>query len=234
MGGLTKNRVKQALKAFFRVRTWKLLLILVPLMFLAATLLRFDHLGMVERRDKVLVADENGGNEEIAAALQELQNYTLTHIVVNVVEENGEEKIIFGTGSFYLENQYVRRAREELAKAEAALENAGENPNGNVFKKAAEVCDALALKYGWGFNKSYVDCMTSELAQYPSMDEIEDYTQAMIPPTALYRREYISPLWYPSWAGLAILVCLILIVVILIRFVIWVILRIALISLKKG
>ena len=233
MGGLTKNRVKQSLKGIFRVRTWKLILVLIPLLFLAATLLRFDHLGMIERRDRVLAADEAGDEAELLTALSDLQEYTLSHIVVNLVEENGVERIVFGTGPFYLEQQYIRKAKAELAKAEAALEGSDSNPNGNVYKKAAAVCDEKARKYGWGFSKPYVDCMTSELAKYPSMEEVEDYVQAMIPPTAMYRRDFASPVWCWSWSGVVILACLLLIVVIFIRLLIWLVLRITLILLKK-
>lgn len=125
MGGITKNRLKEALRNIFRVRTWKLILILIPLLFIAATLLRFDHLEMVALRDQVIKADEEGSEEDILAALNQLKDFTLTHIVVNVYEENGVEKLSFGTGPFYLENQYVKKAQEELAKAEASLENAG-------------------------------------------------------------------------------------------------------------
>jgi hypothetical protein len=220
MGGISKNKVKQALKAASRVRSWKLLLILIPLMFLTATLLRFDHLGMVELRDRVLEADEFGTDEEIVDALNALKRYTFSHIVFNVVEENGEERVVFGTGRFYLEYQYTKKAKEELAKAEAALENVGENPHGNIFRKASDVCDALGKKYGWGYTKPYIDCMQTELAKFPVMDEIEDFIRAMIPPTALYRQEFASPIWYPSLAGIAILFSILLVVVIIIRFLI--------------
>ena len=233
MGGITKNRLKEALRNIFRVRTWKLILILIPLLFIAATLLRFDHLEMVTLRDQVIKADEEGSEEDILTALNQLKDFTLTHIVVNVYEENGIEKLSFGTGPFYLENQYVKKAQEELAKAEASLENAGVNPNGNVFKKAAEVCDALGIQYGWGYSAPYINCMQEELAKYPAMDEIEDYKEAMIPSTALYRQDFASPIWYPCWSGIIILVCIILIIVIFIRFLIWICLRIALLFAKN-
>ncbi len=233
MGGITKNRLKEALRNIFRVRTWKLILILIPLLFIAATLLRFDHLEMVALRDQVIKADEEGSEEDILAALNQLKDFTLTHIVVNVYEENGVEKLSFGTGPFYLENQYVKKAQEELAKAEASLENAGVNPNGNVFKKAAEVCDALGIQYGWGYSAPYINCMQEELAKYPAMDEIEDYKEAMIPSTALYRQDFASPIWYPCWSGIIILVCIILVIVKFIRFLIWFCLRIALLFAKN-
>ena len=227
MGGM-RSKIKQVLKMIFRVRSWKLLLILIPLLFLTATLLRMDHLGMVERRDRVLEADKSGDEAEMLRALTELKQYTFSHIVVNIIEENGEERLVFGTGPFYLEQQYMRKAKAALAEAEKALEGVGNNPHGNVFKKAAKICDARALKYGWGFSKPYIDCMTSELAKFPEMKEIEDFRRAMIPPTALFRINYASPVWTWSWAGTAILVCILLTVVILIRGLIWIILRITL------
>jgi len=232
MGG-QRSKIKHVLKSIFKVQSWKLILVLIPLLFLTATLLRFDHIGMVELRKEVLEMDADGTDEELMASLKRLQKYTVSHIVVNMVEENGVERIVFGTGPFYLEQQYVRKAQEELAKAEAALLNAGENPHGNVFKQAAEVCDALGRQYGWGYSKPYFDCMINELAKFPEMEEIEDFQRAMIPPTVLYRRDFVSPVWAPSWSGLAILACALLVVVILIRFVIWIVLRIALILLKK-
>lgn len=232
MGG-KRAKIKQALRSIFRVRTWKLVLILIPLLFLTATLLRFDHIGMVERRDRVLAADESGDEIEMVRALGDLQSYTVSHIVVNMVEENGVERLVFGTGPFYLEQQYIRKARAALQEAERSLQNASENPQGNVFAKAAEVCDARAREFGWGFNRAYIDCMTSELAKYPEMEEIEDFETAMIPPTALFRIDFASPVWTWSWAGGAIVLCGLIIVVIFIRFVIWIILRITLFLTKK-
>ena len=233
MGG-KRTKIKQVLKSIFRVRSWKLILILIPLLFLAATLLQVDHVGMIELRDAVIAADEDGDEEELARALLALQEYTMSHIVVNRVEENGVEQIVFGTGPFYLEQQYYRKAQEELERAERMLDGTDENPHGNVFVKAAAVCDALGRRYGWRYpDRPYIDCMVSELAKFPEMDEITDFQQAMIPPTALYRRDFASPVWTFSWTGLVVLTCVLLIVVILIRFVIWIILRITLLFLKK-
>ena len=56
MGGKLSNHLQQALGRLKRVRIWQLLLILLPLLFVAATLLRLDHLKMVELRDALLDA----------------------------------------------------------------------------------------------------------------------------------------------------------------------------------
>jgi len=232
MGGITKNDVKRALKGVFRVRSWKLFLILIPLSFFTATLLRLDHIEMTRLREEVLVADEEGEGERLNETLVALRAFTSRHIIVNFVERNGVNSLTFGTGPFYLEYQYERDARKALAEAERVL-GGDNNPSGNVFKKATDVCDPLAKRYGWGYSRPYFDCIMNELAKYPSMGEIEDAQQALVPPTGNYRINIASPIWFPSLSGWFALACVILGVVIIIRFLIWATLRITLLMVKK-
>ena len=232
MGGITRNDVKRVMGRVFRVRSWKLLLILVPLVFFTATLLRLDHIEMTRLRGVVLKADEGGDAEEIERALVELKVFVSQHIVVNFVERNGEVSLVFGTGQFYLERQYERDAKRALEEAREEL-SGDDNPNGNVFKKATDVCDPLAKRYSWGYSRPYFDCIMNELARYPSMGDINDTRTALIPPVGEYRLNLASPIWYPSWAGWFVLGCVIMSVVIIIRFLIWGVLRITLITMKK-
>ena len=57
----------------FKIKTWQLILILIPVLFLDATLLRMDHIKMTKLRDAVLAADEAENDEEIARTLDELK-----------------------------------------------------------------------------------------------------------------------------------------------------------------
>ncbi len=227
MGG-----VKEVLK---NVKTWQLGLILIPLLFIAATLLRFDHLKMQELKTKVLEADASENDEEIAKTLGELKMFTNSHIVINVVEKNGTQYITFGTGPFYLEHQYTRKATEVLAEAQKRANEASDsNPNGNIYQKVREVCEPQAQAYGWAWDSSEnLNCWTSELAKYPATEALETEFRADLPNTGLYRYDFASPVWAPTWAGLAVLVCLILIVVIVVRIGFWVILNISVRFLKK-
>ena len=102
-----------------KLKTWQLLLILVPFLFLDATLLRLDHIKMTELRDAVLAADESENDEETTKRLEELRGFVLSNMVINVVDDNGEQKITFGTGPFYLEHQYIRAANKALEEAES-------------------------------------------------------------------------------------------------------------------
>jgi hypothetical protein len=228
---MKKNHIKQFLSRLKRIKAWQLFLLLIPMLFLSATFLRFDHLGMIERLDAVFQADENGSDEEIASALSELQRYVSTHIVFNVVERNGMEEIIFGTGPFYLENQYIRKATEEIERAKETFEG-DENPLGNIFQQAAAICDPPFHEQRWSWNR-YMECFLAEIERHPAAEEIEDYRRAIVPSTSLYRHNFASPIWYPNLAGFSILICLILLVVIITKALMALFLRIALLFIKN-
>jgi hypothetical protein len=231
---MTKNHIKRFLKSLTKVKTWQLLLIFLPMFFISATFLRLDHLGMTSRLEAVLTADKEGTDDDIKTALNDLKTYVFSHITVNILEKNGKEQLIFGTGTFYLENQYMRDATKSLEEAQNSFNN-DDNPNGNVYKKADEVCSARAKQYGWHHHgQQYFDCILSELASYPSQGTIEDVVIAPIPPASLYRYDFASPVWYPDLAGLALLISALLAVVIITRLLIYLTLRIILIFLKKS
>ena len=211
-----------------KIKTWQLFLVLVPLLFLDATLLRMDHIRMTELRDAVLAADASENDGEVTKRLEELREYTLSNIVVNVVDDNGAQKIKFGTGPFYLEHQYIKAANLALEEAENQL-TGDNNPNGNVYAAAANVCRAEAISNGWEWdNPNYINCMVSEIQKYPAADEIQDTIRASLPSTELYRCEFVSPMWAPTVSGFMLLLTFIVIVVIIIRILIWIVLRLSL------
>ena len=213
---------------FHKIKTWQLMIFLIPLVFLDATLLRQDHIRMTELRDAVLAADVAEDDEEVAKALEELKEFVFSNIVINVVDDNGLQKVAFGTGPFYLEHQYIRAANKALEEAENHLASDA-NPNGNIYAMASAVCQPLAIQNGWSWNDAnFINCMLTEIQKYPAADEIQDTIIASLPSTELYRKNYASPLWAPTLTGFMILLTLIVIVVIFIRGIVWVILRLSL------
>ncbi len=232
MGGAKqKSKFRKALSKVVHFSSWKLALIFVLLCFFSATLLRFDHIKMVDLRQAVLDADEAEDDEAIAAALNELKTFTQKHIVFNLHDDNGRQSIIYGTGPFYLEHQYMRKAKEELARAQAEADSKISNPNGNIYRKAADVCDALGIKYGWRYpDKQYIDCWMTELAKYPAVDNLE-VKGANIPSTELFRFDFASPIWYPCFSGIVILLTITVFIVLIIRFFVWLFLRLAIFAL---
>ena len=223
-GGSMKKRGRFKIK----IKTWQLFLILVPLLFLDATLLRMDHIRMTELRDAVLEADEAEDDELIMQTLDELKKFVFSNMVINIVEENGTQKITFGTGPFYLEYQYIRAANAALEEAKNKLSSDG-NPNGNIYAMASDVCSPLAVQNGWSWNDSrFINCMLTEINKYPAANEIQDTIIASLPSTELYRKNYASPVWAPTLTGFMILITVIVIVVIFIRVIIWIVLRLSL------
>lgn len=158
--------------------------------FLAATFLRLNNIGMMQRRDAVLAADKAGDTEAMQSRLYDLQRYASQHM-------NSD------TGVFYLEQQYRRDAQ----KAADAASNTS-NPNGNIQVKADSVCRPQYA--AWSI--AYVQCFADELAKYPpSPDPAQNVT---LPSTSLYRYSFVSPLWSPDFAGFSVLVCIAIILVI--------------------
>ena len=238
MGGKVKEFVRKR-KWRVRVKTWMLILVVLILLPIVATLMRMEHVRMTELRDAVLAADaginENESSEEmvmsdtaLAKALVELKEYVFSHMVINVVEENGLQRVTFGTGPFYLEHLYLRDATKALKEAEENMAS-DENPNGNIYEMAREACQAEAIANRWAwYSSGYINCMLSEIQKYPSAEEIHDTIVASLPSTELYRHNYASPVWAPTITGWLVLLTLILIVVIVVRFIVWLVLRLAL------
>ncbi len=233
MGGIKKKDIKLALRKITQVKTWQLLIIFVLLLFIEATLLRFDHIEMTNLKSAVGVADESDDDAAISEALAKLQAFARTHTIINIVEKNGESRVTFGTGPVYLEHQYNRKASEALAAAEAQA-GTDENPNGNIFAKAMEVCKPIAIANGWAWNSpGYIECMTGEINKYPAAERIEDTFVATLPSTALFRYDFASPIWTPTPSGLISIICIILAAVLIIRFFSWAFLHLALVFIKN-
>lgn len=232
MGGINKHKLKLRFKRLYRLKTWQLIAILIPLSFISATLLRFDHLKMVALRDAVLTADQEDDDQKIATALTALREFTFSHIVINIVEANGRQTITFGTGVFYLERQYLRAASTALKTAEARFSAAASGPKENIYLSASNVCRARAIASGWTWdNPNYINCMTSEIGKHPASANLKDQNIADLPSTELYRKSYASPLFSPTPSGFVILLILLIVVVIFTRSIIWLILRLSLLIL---
>ena len=199
-----KRSVKKSIKQLQRVKTWQLVLLLVLALLIAMTFLRLNNVGMVERRNAVLAADEAGDDIAIQERLYDLQRYSNKHMNAS-------------TGQIYLVEKYNR---DVAAIREAAAST--DNPNGNIYKLAAEHCDQLYASY----SPAYQQCFMSELERYPSDDGVA--VTIDLPNQNIYRYEYISPLISYDFAGLSIIVCLVLILMIVIRAISMMILRIIL------
>ena len=191
-----KRRVRRSIKDLQRVKTWQLLILLILAGFIAATLLRLNNIGMVERRAAVIAADEAADNQNTIQKLYDLQRYVASHMNTDM-----------GKG-VYLESTYKRDSQAVLDKAAG-----DENPNGNIYKKAQEVCAPRFSSY----STAYLQCTTSELAKYPAASD--PASAVKLPNPDSYLHDFVSPIWSPDFAGWSVLICLLLALVILVRLV---------------
>ena len=239
MGGVPKKRkIRRILSKIFHISNWKLFLVVILLVFFGATLLRFDHIKMTELRAAVLAADEAEDNDKLLASLNDLRNFTLTHIIFNIIDDNGEQHIVFGTGPFYLEKKYIHDAKDAIAKQQKAISEKGatdKNPYGNIFAKVSKICDGRARRNGWPYyDKRYLNCYTTELAKYPSSESLTTSLEAVLPPTDAYRYEFASPIWCFCASGIVLLIAMIFIIWIAVRIICWIVANIAIFLLDNA
>lgn len=198
-----KRSIQKDVKRLRRVKTWQLMILLILAAFLAATFLRLNNTGMVQRRNAVSAADKAGDAQQLTERLAELQRYSSTHMNAS-------------SGVIYLQHQYDRDAQ---AAIEEASNSSSESASANSH--AEEVCHP---QYS-GWSTAYMQCFLEELAKYRTSETL---AEPQLPNTELYRYEYASPLWTPDFAGWSSLVVVLIFLVIIIRLISLGILRILL------
>ena len=185
-------------------KTWQLIILLILVLFIAATALRLNNVGMDQRREGVYSADEAGDEDIIHQRLLSLREYSSSHMNAN-------------TGAFVLKNQYDRDSQRALADAQNKSEES-ESPNGNIYKKAAEVCDPQFS----GYSQAYMQCFMNELNKYPESGAVSD--SVVLPTAELYQYDFASPIWTPDIAGWTVLLAIIISVVIITKITLTVVL----------
>jgi hypothetical protein len=191
-----KRRVRRTIKDLQRIKTWQLLVLLILAAFIAATFLRLNNIGMVERRAAVIAADKAGIQDTTIQRLYDLQQYVSAHMNTDL-----------GKG-VYLEDSYNRDYQVWQTTVYGAS-----NPNGNIYKKAQDVCAPRFSHY----STAYLQCTTSELAKYPAAADPGTNTSA--PRPVSYVHGYLSPVWSPDFAGWSLVVCVVITLMIIVRLV---------------
>ena len=205
-----RRRVRKTIKSLQRVKTWQLVILLVLMAFVAATFLRLNNVGMIQRRDGVIAADKQGDEDTTRNRLIELQHYVSSHM-----NTSGND--------VYLASQYERD------KAKLIQEASRGNESGEVIN--AKV-DAICKPQFASYNQGYVDCFAREYAKYaPGSDPV---SQVKMPDPDRYRMVFISPLWSPDFAGFSLLVCAVILLMIVARLISLVVLRILLKTKYRG
>lgn len=143
-----RRQIKRRLNSIQKVKIWQLVILLILMAFLAATFLRLNNIGMIERREAVISADEEGDDEVTANRLYDLQRYVTSHMNTDM-----------GKG-VYLEASYKRDAQEAYNSASS---------ESNVYKKAQDICEPRYSSWSY----AYLQCTLEELEKYPSAQTVK-------------------------------------------------------------
>lgn len=187
-----KRQISKKIYALRLVKTWQLLVLFVLLAFVAATFLRLNNVGMLQRLDAVISADKEGADQtDIRARLFDLQRYVNSHMNTD-------------TGVFYLAGQYERDTQKVLDEINQTTGGA------SVNAKAEAICKPQFTHYTY----AYTECMLNEILK----QKVADPTATPKKPNPdLYRHYYVSPLFTWDFAGLSVLLSLAILVIILAR-----------------
>lgn len=204
-GGISATRRVQherGLKRLQQVKTWQLLLVLVLALFVTATFLRLNNIGMIQRRDAVMSADKEGDADVLQNRLYDLQRYASGHMNAD-------------TGPMDLQGSYDRAAAAAKKKAESSVSGGSTN----IYKKIEDtVCGPRARANGWRWpDARYIACQRTELAKYPRSEQGSG--QVTLPDGKLFRHSFVSPTWSPDFAGFSVLFCFLVTLVIVGRLI---------------
>lgn len=199
-----RRRVKDRIKNIERVKTWQLLIIFILLGFVAATFLRLNNIGMIERRDAVEAADKEGNPETIKARLYDLQRYSSEHM--------------HASAEVALQHQYNRDWQKSLDDAKTTSDRP------NVYINAETVCRP---RFSSWVGPAYMQCMMDEISRDAGSNSIDQ--QGPEPPNkALYQHSFMSPTWSPDFAGWTVLAAGLVLFAIVVRLLTLLVLRLML------
>lgn len=198
-----RRQVRRSIQQLQKVKTWQLVLLLILMSFVAATFLRMNNTGMVQRRNAVAAADKVGNVPDITARIYDLQRWSAAHMNAD-------------SGTFYLQEQYNRDAQRALSQS-SDLSAASAQANADA--------EAVCRPQFNGWSTAYMQCFLAELAKHPSSEKLPE---PKLPSPALYRYSFVSPLWSPDFAGWSIIGCLVIIIMIIGRIISLFVLRLML------
>ncbi len=160
-----------------RIKTVYLLLAFVIFLGLSVFFLRQNNLKMVELRNQVVQADEQGG--DIQGALTRLNEYVFRHMNTQIVRP------------VELVNTYNRQTQ-------AIIETANLASGRDVYGEAAAACERRGVPL-----TSIAQCAADyALSNNPGVGPKE----IILPDKALFQYSFASPRWTPDLAGLSLLI----------------------------
>lgn len=177
------------------VNVWFFLVLGVIFALISAFAMRQNNLRALELRDAVIAADKKNGDVE--TPLRELREFTYAHMNANLATGTGVQQPI------QLKYRYDRLVAAEKKRVDAA--------NGNVYTAAQAACERqFPVGQAGASGAGRIDCIEKYVNSH---GEAENDI-----PDALYKFDFISPVWSPDIAGISLVISVICFLLFVVRF----------------
>lgn len=178
---MNKRHLHHVWTKFRLVRPWYFLVLALISGAICVSALRSNNEQMIKLRNVVYAADKAGS--DVQAPLKALQSYVTTHMNTNL--SAGPNAVYPPIQLKYTYDRIVQAESDQLAQA-----------NSQLYTAAQAYCEALNHTDFSGHNR--VPC----IEQY-----VQSHTnQSVNVPDALYKFDFVSPIWSPDLAGWSLVV----------------------------
>lgn len=179
---MNRRKLHHVLVVLRPVSYWYFVIIVIISGGVAALALRQNNLTALHLRDTVLETDKNDGDVE--TALRDLREYVYGHMNARLHNSNNIYPPI------QLVHRYERLAAAEKARVQSA--------NETIYRDAQASCEARFPQGLSGGNR--IPCIQQYVDSHGGAKE-----QPI--PDAVYKFDFLAPVWSPDLAGWAVAVC---------------------------
>lgn len=184
------RRIQRKLSPF---SGWYFLLIAVLLFSVAAFALRQNNIRMLELREQVFIADEQG--EDIEESLRALREHVHSHMNTDLTANDTAIK-----PPIQLQYTYQRLRDAEEQKTRTA--------NERIYQDAEDICEA---RFPAGrLANGRVQCVEEYI--------LSNGVAADPVPKELYQFDFVSPRWSPDVAGLSLVLGVLFLLLFIVKF----------------
>lgn len=193
---MNKKRLHHFWVKLRRISYWYLLIACVACGLTAIFALRQNNLTAIRLRDEVLKVDQQNGDTE--AALRKLRQYIYSHMNTNLATST----------SVYPPIQLKYRYERLMAAEQARVDQA----NGNtIYNDAQKYCETNFPQSFYGAGR--LPCIQNYIDTHPPST-----VKARPIPDALYKYDFVSPVWSPDLAGWSLVFFALFLVLFVVRF----------------
>lgn len=188
---MNKRRLHHLLVRLRPISYWYFVGLFVATGFFALLALRHNNVRAIELRDELIQVDKENGDVE--AKLSELRTYIYSHMNARLSNDNSIYPPI------QLKYTYERLAAAEKQRVTTA--------NEKIYNDAQKTCEALLPRGLSGSTR--LSC----IQQYVDTKG----TRENPVPDALYKFDFVSPVWSPDLAGILVLASLVFLILLTVR-----------------